>query len=249
MAASRTAQDLSSFRLSAAVDGYACAPDTIGKLPRPATGKPAATGLTVTRAFPGVFRGEVQASLSGFRKEHAVKIEDSDTWRSSFTLDGTTPRASFHLKMDEATGNLFTDCSVNILDPDGKAVVASSFDGLEADVGVALPAGSDEATYTLEVVGAFALKESMAAWGFDAAEEFDFARPVGGIVKRSGGGPVRLYCGVPAALEIEFAEDWPAPPEELQPFGSVRFLDTDPGDKLPGDRGGRLVLEVPIVLR
>ncbi len=248
VAASRTAQDLSSYRLSAAVDGYTCAPDTITKLPREAAGQPAQGGLTVTRAFPGIFRGEVQAALDGFRKEHTVKIEDSDTWRSTFTLDGTTPRASFHLKMDEATGNLFTDCSVNILDPDGKAVVASSFDGLEADVGIALPAGSDKATYTLEVVGAFALKQAMAAWGFDAAEEYDFARPVSGIVKRSGGGPVRLYCGVPAALEVEFAEDWPAPPEGLQPFGTVRFLDSDPRDKLPGDQGGRLVLEVPIVL-
>ena len=47
---------------------------------------------------------------------------------------------------------------------------------------------------------------------------------------------------------MSFADSWPAPPEGLHPYGAIRFRDRDTEDKVPGDRGGRLVLEVPIRL-
>ena len=81
-----------------------------------------------------------------------------------------TPRADFHLVMCEKVGNLFTDCAVNILDSSGKAVRSTGFDGLEVDLGVSLPEGSDTAAFTLQVVGAFAIAEDMADWGFEVEE-------------------------------------------------------------------------------
>ena len=65
---------------------------------------------------------------------------------------------------------------------------------------------------------------------------------------RAGGGPLRLYCGVPTDVALSFTDSWPAPPAGLQPFGAVRFRDRDPADKAPGDTAGRVVLEVPIRL-
>ena len=131
----------------------------------------------MTRAYPGVFKGTVEAVLDGFHREWEVEVKKSDTWSHDFTLTAATPRAAFHLELDEKTANLFTDCAVNILDGDGKAVVQTSFDGLEADVEASLPEGVTEASFKLQVVGAFALAEDTADWGFDAEETYLFAAP------------------------------------------------------------------------
>jgi hypothetical protein len=146
--------------------------------------------------------------------------------------------------MDEAVGNLFTDCAVRILDGSGEAVRSTGFDGLYADVNAALPAGS----YKLEVVGAFALAEDMADWGFELEEKYYLVLPVSGTVKRAGGGRLILPCGVPQDLKVSHDATWPAAPEGHHVFGTVRFEDTHTDDRRPGDTGGRLVLEVPIRL-
>jgi hypothetical protein len=150
--------------------------------------------------------------------------------------------------MDEAVGNLFTDCAVNVLDADGRAVASTGFGGLEVTVGAHLPEGSDEAAFTLEVIGAFALAQDMADWGFTLEEEYAFAEPVAGTASRAGGGALELYCGIPTDVRVEFADYWPEPPSGLHAYGAVRFRDRNLDDKLPGDEGGRLVLDVPIRL-
>ncbi len=241
-----TARDLSDFQLTVSFDGYDVQPEKVVKLSRKGTGKPASTELQVTRSFAGVFRGSVSATMQGFLKTSEVEIEETDEWSMSFTLDETTPEAAFTLEMDKATGNLFTDCAVNILDGSGKAVRTTGFDGLIAETGFSLPDGADSATYTLEVVGAFALAEDMAEWGFDLEEKYFFAHAVTGNAKRAGGGRLVLYCGVPTDVKISFADEWPAPPSGLSTFGTVKFKDTRTDDRRPGDSGGRLVLEVPI---
>jgi tripeptidyl-peptidase-2 len=246
VASSRTAKDLSDYRLTVACDGYRHEPAKITELARPGNGEAATGSLTVTRAFPGLFAGEIRASVEGFCRERQIEIEETDEWSLDFTLASQTPRASFHLELDEQTANLFTDCAVNILDADGNAVEATGFDGLEVDLGVSLPAGTTTADYTLQVVGGFALPEDVKAWDFQLREEYALAQPVVGEVSRAGGGDARLYCGVPTELSLAFADGWPAPPDGMEVFGRVRFLDENLADKLPGDRGGRLVLEVPI---
>ena len=248
VASSRTAKDLSAYHLSVACDGYVCEPESITELPRDGAGEAAGASLSITRAFAGRFRGEARATISGFYARREVEIEDTDEWTHDFTLDRQTPRASFHLEMDEATGNLFTDCAVNILDSSGEAVAGTGFSGLVVDIGTRLPAGRESATYTLRVVGGFALKEEMADWGFDLEEKYFLTTPVTGTVERDGGSDLHLYCGVSVELEVAFADNWPAPPEGLDAFGQVRFLDRNLDDKVPGDRGGRLVLEIPIRL-
>ncbi len=161
-------------------------------------------------------------------------------------MDATTPRAAFRFEMDKATGNLFTDCAVNILDGSGHAVRTTGFDGLIAETGFSLPSGMDSATYTLQVVGAFAIAEDMAEWGFNLEEKYHFAHALAGKTKRAGGGRLNFYCGVPTDMKISFAEEWPAPPAGLSAFGKVQFKDRRTDDRRPGDSGGRLVLEVPI---
>ena len=148
--------------------------------------------------------------------------------------------------MDEATGNLFTDCAVNILDGSGKAVQITGFNGLEVDTGISLPEGADSATYTLQVVGAFAIAEDMADWGFALEEKYYFARPVAGSAKRAGGGRLHLHCGVPVEVNVSFDEEWPSAPDGMQVFGNLEFRDFATEDRRPGDEGGRLVLEIPI---
>ena len=66
--------------------------------------------------------GEVSATVDGWLKEHTVELKKTDEWRLPFTLDATTPRASFRLEMEQAVANLHTDCAVNILDAGGQAV-------------------------------------------------------------------------------------------------------------------------------
>jgi len=238
----------SDYRLTVSCDGYAAEPAEITALPRPGAGKDASATLTVTRAFPGVFRGQASATIGGWQKEHTVELSETDEWTLPFTLDGTTPRASFHLVMDEAVANLHTDCAVNILDGSGRAVRQSAFDGTEAHLGVSLPEGQSEARFTLQVVGAFAIAQDMADWGFDVQERYHFARPVRGEVDSRDRGPLRLYCGVPAELDLAFGGSWPAAPEGMGYFGAVEFRDTNLEDRRPGDAGGRLVLEVPIAV-
>jgi len=236
------------YRLTVSFDGYEADPPTLAALVSEGTGEPAEAELTVTRSFPGVFKGTARAQLDGFRREREVEVEKADTWTHDFALDATTPRAEFHLTMDEATANLLTDCAVNILDAEGTAVSAGAFTGLQADASVALPAGAAGGKYTLQVVAAFALKKDSEEWGFTAEERYLFAAPSAGKVEAAGGAPLRLYCGVPAALSLSFEGGWPAPPQDLHPYGAVRFLDANLDDRAPGDREGRLVLEVPIRL-
>ncbi|HOX24777.1 MAG TPA: S8 family serine peptidase [Candidatus Krumholzibacteria bacterium] len=241
-----TALDTGSYRLTASCDGYLTEPAALSTLERPGAGEPAKTALTVTRAFPGVFRGDVTAAVEGWRKERTETVAKSDEWTLPFTLDATTPVAEFSLTMAEKTANLFTDCAVNILDEDGRAIVQDSFDGAEARVTASLPEGSAQASFTLQVVGAFAVAADMEEWSFEIEERYRFASAVAGTIEGAGAGPVRLYCGVPAKLELRFRDPWPAAPEGMAYFGGVRFLDRETSDKRPGDTAGRLVLEVPI---
>jgi len=242
----RQARDTTDYRLTVSCDGYDTEPAVITELPRPGTGKDAGTDLSVTRSFPGVFAGDVSATIDGFRKVHEVELEDTDEWTQKFTLDGTTPRALFELEMTEKVANYFTDCAVNILDSSGKAVRQTGFSGKEVQIGVSLPQGQESATFTLQVVGAFAIAEQMKDWGFSVTEHYLFGSPVRGEVSREGGGSLKLYCGVPTPLSVSFDGDWPAAPEGMGYGGQVTFRDTNLSDKAPGDRGGRVVLEVPI---
>ncbi len=236
------------YRLTVSCDAYVAAPAELGELSRGGTGEAAEGTLTVTRAFPGVFRGDVRAAVTGFGREREIELEETDTWSHTFTLDATTPRAVFHLEMDEATANLFTDCAVNILDASGHAVRGTGFGGLVCDLSVAKPASAASADYTLKVTGGFALGVDSESWGFDIEETYRFAAPVAGEVSRAGGGDLHLYCGVPTELDVSFAGTWPDPPEGLAPVGSLEFRDRNLDDRRPGDTGGRLVLEVPIRL-
>ncbi|MEN8007205.1 MAG: S8 family serine peptidase [Candidatus Krumholzibacteriota bacterium] len=248
VASSIGAMDKSDYRLSVSFDGYTSSPGTVADIGRKKNGEDASGDVTVTRSFAGVFKGRATAAIEGFAGTEEVKIEAADEYTRKFKLDRTTPRADFHLVMCEKTGNLFTDCAVNILDADGKAVRSGGFDGLEAEVGISLPAGSEEATFTLQVVGAFAIAADMGEWGFDLEEKFSFASPVSGVAKRAGGGPLHLHCGVPTEVSVTFADEWPAPVSGQKVFGAIRLLDTNTDDRRPGDQGGRLVMEIPILL-
>ncbi len=248
VASSRIAEDRGAYRLTASCDGYDATPDTLAALPRKGPGEPAKATLTVTRTFPGAFRGDIDAALVGFHRAWDVTVKDSDTWTYAFSLDAATPRASFRLVMDKNTGNLFTDCAVNILDSDGVAVAQTGFNGLEVDIATSLPDGVDSASYKLQVVGAFALAPDMKDWGFRAEQTTAFAQPVRGTAKQAGRDGLRLYCGMPTEVSLSFAGEWPAAPDGMGYTGRVRFLDRDLADKAAGDRTGRLVLEVPIAV-
>lgn len=243
-----TAMQNTAYRVTASVDGYEVEPAAVTSLGRPAAGRDATASVTVTRSQPGVFRGEAAATIDGWHKRHRIKLTETDTWTLGFNLDATTPRASFKLTMEKATANLHTDCAVNIIDAEGRAVRQTGFAGTEAEISMALPSGRTEGQYTLEVVGAFAIAVDMEEWGFEVEERYHFARPVSGEVSSPARGPLRLYCGVPAPLELAFADSWPAAPDGLGYFGAIRFLDRDLNDRRPGDRGGRLVLEVPLTV-
>ena len=234
------------YRLSVAFDGYVCDPAVITELPRGEAGDPATASFNVTRIFPGVFRGGASAVVEGFRVAADQTIEETDVWSKTFTLDRITPRAEFNFEMDEDTANFFTDCAVNIVDSDGIDVTGTGFSGLLCTVSAELPAGADQATFTLKVTGGFALKEDMQEWGFDLEELYYLASPVSGDVSRSGGGGLLLYSGVATAVDVEFSGSWPEPPEGMAPFGEIVFTDSRPDDRLPGDKTGRRALAVPI---
>ncbi|MBU0743656.1 hypothetical protein KKA85_00080, partial [bacterium] len=236
------------YRLTVSFDAYDVRPAEVTALARRGAGEPAVSTLTVTRAFPGVFKGEAVAEIAGFGREREIAVEQSDEWSHAFKLDAVTPRARFHLALDEATANLFTDCAVNVLDADGHAARATGFDGLVCDLDMSLPAGTAAASYTLKVIGGFALGADAESWGFDLSEEYLLAAPVAGEVSRAGGGDLHLHCGVPTELEVSFGGTWPAPPDSLLPIGAVEFRDLNLDDRRPGDRAGRLVLAVPIRL-
>lgn len=237
--------DLSDYRLSVSFDGYAAEASGLQALVRDDVGAEAQGELTVTRVFPGAFQGEVSARMEGYARRETVEISDTDVWSHEFTLDRTTPRAVFALVMTKDVGNLFTDCAINVLDSEGRAVLNTSFDGLNGDVEYALPGGQDQGSYTLQVVGAFALAADMSKWGFDLVERYYLATASEATVIRRGGGALKLYAGIPTTLQVSFADAWPSVPSGLQTFGAVRLRDARLADRRPGDDRARLVLEVP----
>jgi subtilisin family serine protease len=236
------------YKLTVSFDGYD-APEEIVIAPVSDTADSHDANFTVIREFPGVFKGSAKAAVLGFRKEQEVTVEESDTWSHTFTLDGTTPSASFDFKMSQETANLFTDCCLNILDSSGVQVRKGSFDGETGHTGISLPSGSESATYTVKVVGGFALAEKQAEWGFDVVEMYNFASPVTGSVKRAGGGSLKLYCGVPCDIDVSFDGTWAETPEGMHPYGAVRFMDSNLDDEMPADKGGRLVMEIPVFVK
>ena len=246
VASSITNLDLSDYRLTVSFDGYDVDTSDLGAFTRAATGKPATGKFGVVRSFPGSFTGQVSAAMNGFQGEQEVSIAEKDIWTKSFTLNQETPRATFRMLMTKEVGNLFTDCAINILDSKGKELRSTSFNGLIGNVGYSLPDGMDSGTFTLQVVGAFAIAADMADWGFDLTEEYFLGHPVKGKVSRDGGGDLKLYAGIPATVKVAFEGTWPAAPEGLHPFGEVRFKDSRTSDRRPGDDAGRLVLLVPL---
>jgi hypothetical protein len=228
-----TNRDLTDYRLTVSFDGYRAEPARLC---------PSGGELTVTRVFDGTFHGDVEAAIEGFRSTEKIEIEKTDTWTRSFTLDGTTPRAEFHLLMSEEVANLFTDCAVNVLDSTGKSIRATGFNGREVTIRANFAPGD----YELQVVGAFAIAADMADWGFDLEEKYFFASAHAGEAARAGGGELTLPCGVPVKLDVSFPEGAPGAPEGKHLFGAVRFLDTRTDDRRPGDTAGRLVCEVPV---
>jgi len=236
------------YRLTVSFDAYDVRPNEITELPRSGAGKAATAELEITRAYRGLFRGAASAVIEGFRRERDIEIEDSESWSLPFTLDRETPRAEFQLSMDEATANLFTDCAVNIYDASGNAVRGSGFNGLLCNLSLNLPDGRDSASYTLKVTGGFAMAADKDAWGFNIEELYGLAAPVSGTVSPAAGGALRLYCGVPAAVEVAFDEAWPTAPDGLHASGSVTFRDDNLDDRRAGDTRGRNVIEVPIRL-
>jgi len=235
------------YKLTVSFDAYDVQPAEITALSAKA-GKSAKTELQITRGYRGVFHGRATAAVEGFLKEHEVTVEDDDVWTHSFTLTPDLPRAEFHLEMDEATANLFTDCAVNILDSEGGAVRNTGFNGLVCDLSLNLPDGRDSASFTLQVVGGFARAADMEEWSFNAEERRTLSKPVKGSVTPPHGSTLVLHCGVPTTVEVAFEQTWPTAPDGMHPYGAVRLLDERTLDRKAGESGGRLVLEVPIRL-
>lgn len=238
--------DLSSYQLTVSFDGYEIDGADLEIVNRSANGEPAVGEITVTRTFPGVFEGTVVAKMSGFTKSIAVTVEDADTWTHSFTLDRANPTVRFHLEMSKEVGNLFTDCVLKIMDESGVAVVSTGFNGLEGDISYTLPDNTESGTFSVMVVGAFAIAADSAEWGFEVDEKYEFAAPIQGSVETASGGQLKLYAGISATLEVSFADSWPAAPEGMHTYGTLIFRDTQTEDRRPGDDGGRVVLRVPL---
>lgn len=210
----------SRFDYAVSVDGLRVEPSTVTRLEFEAPGEEPGFAVSVTPVFDRPFRGQAAGELDSWVREREVQVDRAE-WEYPFTVDEGVQAVEFTIDTDPEVYSRFTDCAINIVDPDGVFVVQSGLGQRSDTVRLDAPAPGE---YRLRVVGGFTHAEQASDWQFRLEERFVLAQKVqiSGTVHDSG--EFRLVPDV--ASEVRFDLDGPPPvaPEGFVNAGEVRFV-------------------------
>ncbi len=216
----------SAYELTSEVEAFGVEPDTVRTLDLPQGEAPRAT-VTVTDLFDRRFRGSAEGAIEGYRRERTVTVDGSSRWKSTFRMGSDLRRAEFRFRLPADVYNRLTDCSVRILDKDGKTLAGDAFGTKELTLALDNPApeAPEPAAYTLEVWGGFTEPGADSPWSFSLRESYLEKSPDAVTVTRGERAVFDLWPGAPAELTLSLAGPPRMAPAGTVRFGEVRFLD------------------------
>lgn len=156
----------------------------------------------VTQRFDDAWRGNLEASLVGIRREHSVEIS-SGTDKETLTVAPGVRSVRLRLSMDASDYARFTDVAVDVLDGSGDAVAQSGFGSRFTELDFEAAPGD----YTLRIVAAtvdqLADMPKGLTFSVQIAELQRFATPLPLEVTVPGAAqPVVFYPGVSTTVTL-----------------------------------------------
>lgn len=225
----------SHFDYAVRVSGLSAEPATVTSLDFPGPGTEPEFRLHVMPVFDRPFRGHASGKLDSWVRVREVEVDQAN-WEYPFSVDEQIEAVEFTVTTDSELYGRFTDCAINIIDPDGVFVVQSGLGQRSDTVRLDAPAPGD---YRLRVVGGFTHAEQAEDWQFELAERFVLAQKVQVTGTAHDSGELRLVPDV--SSEVVFTADGspPVAPEGFVNAGEVRFV---------SDREDRVELVVEVRL-
>ena len=182
------------------------------ELEHPAGRAPAGT-LTIATALDSTWRGSGSGAVVGAVDEETVAI-DGARWSRPLRLAPGEDAVELYLEMPQDEWGLFTDLAVQVLGPDGTALVSSAFGTSKVDVEFAPPDDADPDTeYTLQLLAAPADPDASPAWTLTVREVHLYSEPVPAEVLQDGETDLTLFPYRPAELDLELGRTPPQPPD------------------------------------
>lgn len=223
------------FDYRVAVSGLEATPSSVRSMTFRKPGSDPEFEVDVRPVFDQPFRGSASGELGFWYRDREVQVEGAE-WEYGFTVDETMSGVEFTVTTDPELYGQFTDCAINVVDPDGVFVVQSGLGQLTDTVRLRAPAPGH---YTLRVVGGFTHAEQAEEWSFQLEEKFHLARKVQLRGKAHDSASLRLVPDVASTVVFTAEGVPPVAPEGFVNAGAVRFV---------SDRDGRVELEVDVRL-
>lgn len=223
----------SHFDYDVMVHGLQAKPAVVTSLRMPGPAEPGEFELEVKPVFDQPFRGTASGTLDTWYRAREIEVEGAE-WEYSFSVDHDVAAVEFKIDTEPGLYSQFTDCAVNIVDPDGVFVVQSGLGQRSDTVRLDAPRPG---SYKLRVVGGFTHAEQAAEWSFDLEESFILARKVQLTGTAHDSASLRLVPDVSSTVSFEAEGVAPVAPDGFVNAGEVRFV----SDR---DRRVELVVEV-----
>jgi hypothetical protein len=223
------------FNYEVAVSGIEAEPAVVSTLDFPGPGEDPGFEVAVKPVFDRPFRGHAAGEIDTWYRDREVEVEGAE-WEYGFTVDETMAAVEFTITTDPELYSQFTDCAVNIVDPDGIYVVQSGLGQFSDTVRLNAPSPGE---YKLSVVGGFTHAEQAESWVFGLQESFVLARKV--QLAGSAHDSVNLRLVPDVSTDVEFTADGvpPVAPDGFVNAGEIRFV---------SDRDDRIELVVEVRL-
>jgi subtilisin family serine protease len=178
--------------------------------------------LTVMNAFSSAGKYSIGGYIMGYKTKSTVELKGREHHKHTFNFSPGESSKTFNLTLSKEDFGKLTDFAVLILDKDGVAVNSTAFSYKEESISVANLSGSENATYTLELIPGFTHETSTMT--MEIIEETEFANSKYLDVSYAGKDNLILYPNIPVQLQCEFDENEFELPENADGFGKVYFM-------------------------
>ncbi|MBK8269481.1 MAG: hypothetical protein IPK83_14720 [Planctomycetes bacterium] len=222
---SERAAEISPYNLEVRFDGISAPHESPTKFAADSGKAPGK--LTLTNQFDRPAIVDLKGTLEGCRKsvtESLTPDKDTATIPINFSKDFGSVR--IRIRTSEEDYMKFTDCAINLYDPDGHAIGQDGLAEPEAELTASNPKPSaDSVACKLEIRPAFthANKEDSASFEIDI--DYLYAHPVAIDAKRGDVASTTLYPGIPAVVKYNINLKSPAGPDGSKRIGFVRAVE------------------------
>lgn len=217
------ADQTSYYTLEVRFDGVQTTPQVVTDL-EGKPGHPASGDVVLTNVFENPVHVTMSGRIEGERQTLTKKATpDDDRVNINLNMTNDIRAARIKVKLSEKDYAKLTDCGINVLDPNGKAIAQDGLNEPETTLTARNPRpGSETTTCKLVLVPAFANYNVEDAIEFEITVDYLYKNPVGIDVTQGRDASLTLYPGVPAKLEYKLDEPLGKGEKNRPRFGYIR---------------------------